>query len=88
MSKWDTLIAVNCVTSTSAYAKDVKGRIYFSGPAAEYDYKNYLWAVEKLEAADKGEVFNLPIGHEKFMDKVFDIWERSLDNLTGEVYFR
>lgn len=39
------------------------------------------WADEKINLASKGEIFNVPIGHDKFMDRVYEVREEAEDIL-------
>lgn len=89
MGKWDTLLAINLVEEKVTSACLVKDRLYFRNTDLKWVYEHeYLWAIDKLEAAACGEVFDVPVGHEGFMERVFEVWENSLLKLDGEVYYR
>lgn len=61
--------------------------LYFYSEHDEWIYKHkFLWAVGKLDAAAAGEIFDVSCGHEAFMEKVYDAYEESLNELIGGVY--
>lgn len=61
--------------------------LYFRTKEAEWNYENRLmWAARILDKAAAGEKFDVPIGHEAFIEKVQAEWEFWSVELVGDVY--
>lgn len=62
-------------------------KLYFTNSKAEWNYTNrYLWACDILERADAGERFDVPVGHDAFIESVHEQFEYWSVELIGEVY--
>ena len=46
---------------------------YLDNDATRGAKQMIAWADEKIAAAAAGEIFQVPIGHEKFMERVYEV---------------